>query len=330
MPLPPKAVRRALLPVQAALLLSAVLIAAATALVGLVTVIVDRRARLARIACMVGCYACLELVTLVLLFGAWLLRPLAGRQRAIRTDMSVTAWALGALLGAGRVLLGFRMEIEEPARLAPFDQGPPVLVLARHGGIGDSFAVAHLLIARYGCRLRVVLKQLLAWDPMLDVALTRMGAYWVPPSSGPARREKMQALAAATRPGEAILLFPEGGNWTPRRRISAMARLWRTGQRDAFKAAALMDHVLPPQPGGVFACLAARPDIRVVVMAHTGLDKITSFGDLWRALPFRSVMRLRWWPAAPPPRNEEERMKWLTAEWAVVDEWIAGSAATES
>jgi hypothetical protein len=29
-------------------------------------------------------------------------------------------------------------------------------------------------------------------------------------------------------------------------------------------------HVLPPRPAGVLACLAARPDLDVVVVAHTG------------------------------------------------------------
>jgi hypothetical protein len=58
------------------------------------------------------------------------------------------------------------------------------------------------------------------------------------------------------------------------------------------------------------------------VVAHTGLDRITTAGALWRSLPFEPAMSVRWWLASPPPSGEEERLAWLTAEWAVVDQWI--------
>lgn len=83
-----------------------------------------------------------------------------------------------------------------------------------------------------------------------------------------------------------------------------------------------MEHVLPPRWGGVSACLDARPDLPVVVFAHTGLDKITSVRQLWQALPFRSAMAVRWWSPPPAPAAPAERVEWLTTEWAVVDEWI--------
>jgi 1-acyl-sn-glycerol-3-phosphate acyltransferase len=266
------------------------------------------------------------LVALGLLFGTSLLRPLIGRERAEAADLSIVAWVLGRILAAARLTTGFRMELQEPPVPLPFDQAEPVLVLARHGGVGDSFALAHLLIDRYRRRPRVVLKDLLIWDPMLDVALSRMGAGWIGGSSVLANRNVIEEVARSARPGDAVLLFPEGANWTPQRHQAAISRLRRAGRRQALKTTVLMDHVLPPKAGGVLTCLAARPELPVVIMAHTGLDRITSARALWQALPFKSAMRLRWWIAAPPPGGDKDRVAWLTAEWAVVDEWIDGAS----
>ena len=33
-------------------------------------------------------------------------------------------------------------------------------------------------------------------------------------------------------------------------------------------------------------------------------------------------MTVRAWPTAEVPPDEEDRLAWLTLEWAVVDEWV--------
>ncbi len=91
-----------------------------------------------------------------------------------------------------------------------------------------------------------------------------------------------------------------------------------------------MEHVLPPHPGGVLACLNIRPELPVVVVAHTGLEKVTNASLLWSCLPFRHPMAIRWWPAATAPTGEEARTAWLTTEWAVVDQWIDARRARRS
>lgn len=309
------AVELALLPVMALLM-------AVGALFGLV----DRRLRLLRLTAMAGAYIIVEVVTLVLLFGAWAVRPLRGRDWWDRSNRRLVAWALGAVLGAANRTVGFTISMQEPptGQEAPLDAPGPVLVMARHGGIGDSFALVWLLAARYGRRPRVVLKSLLLWEPMIDVALTRMRACFLPPAArrGEGLDRRVADAASSLGEGEALLLFPEGGNWTPHRRLRAIGRLWAARKSEAVKAAALMEHVLPPRAGGVLACLGARPELPVVVFAHTGLDKLTTAGDVWGALPFSDPMTVRWWPAPAAPADEEGRLAWLTAEWAVVDEWI--------
>ena len=66
----------------------------------------------------------------------------------------------------------------------------------------------------------------------------------------------------------------------------------------------------------------ARPGLGVVVVAHAGLDRLVGVRDVWERLPLRTPMTVRAWPTAPVPPGEDERLAWLTLEWAVVDEWV--------
>ena len=91
------------------------------------------------------------------------------------------------------------------------------------------------------------------------------------------------------------MIFPEGGNFTPRRRERGIERLRKLGlERMAVRAEA-MTNVLAPRPGGVLAALAAAPDADVVLVAHTGLDHMLTVGDVWRELPMDKVLVMRWW-----------------------------------
>ena len=323
MPLP-RLLRRVLLPVLMALELAVLALMVPLAVIGVLAAVVDRRARVLRLAAMGASYLTLELGTLVALLCVWLARPFRSREWWDRVNVAVLAWVLGRILGAARRTVGFRVDLDEPSGAAPWSGPDPVVVMARHGGIGDSFVLVWLLAGRYRRRPRVVLKELLLWEPLIDVALTRAGACFLPPAARRpgALEDRVRALAADLVPGDALLIFPEGGNWTPHRRLRAIGRLWAARKPAAARAAALMDHVLPPRAGGVLACLEERPDLPVVVVAHTGLDKVTSAASLWAALPFERPMTLRWWPAAHPPYGEDDRLAWLTTEWAVVDQWI--------
>jgi hypothetical protein len=83
--------------------------------------------------------------------------------------------------------------------------------------------------------------------------------------------------------------------------------------------------VMPPRPAGALAALAARPDATVVIVAHTGLDTITSVATAWDALPVSDQpMRLRWWcePVDTLPSDAAARQRWLEWQWVLVDQWI--------
>ncbi len=320
----PLLARRLLIPVLIAFEILLLVGLALGAVIGLLVGLADRRLRLLKVALMGMAYIVAEVLALISCAGVWALQPLRRREWYDRVNLRILVAALGAILGAGRVLLGFRVVVDEPPSLSPLDNNEPVIVLARHGGIGDSYTLVWLLASRYQRRPRVVLKEVLLWEPLLDVALNRLGACFLSrradQDGDPA--SKIGILARDLGAGDALLLFPEGGNWTPRRRLRAIARLRVDRKPEAGRKAQLMEHVLPPHPDGVLACLQARPDLAVVVFAHTGLDKITSVAAVWHAIPFRTPMTVGWWPTVPPPPDPEGQLNWLTTEWAVVDEWI--------
>lgn len=324
MTVPSRPVRLAMLPLAAAVMIAVAAVLVLVLVAGLITAPFDPRRRLIRIATFGLVYLAMEFVVLAWGFAAWVRhsREASGWDAA---NDRILMWALGAVLGAARRCLGFRVEMEPEPRES-FPEDAPVLVLARHGGPGDSFSLAYLIEAVYGRRVRIVAKDILQMDPAIDLFLNRRGCCFVGRSSGRGRGngERLADCTAALGPDDALLLFPEGENWTPRRRSRAIRRLHDRRRHRAALAAERMRNVLPPRPSGVARCLAARPGLPVVVAAHSGLDRIVSARQLWHAIPFATPMTVRFWRVNPPGVYSEDSVaEWLTSEWAGVDRWIA-------
>lgn len=324
---PPTAVRRTLIDpmwplVATALAVVFLLVAAISAIAAPLT----RRRRLLRLALLAALYLSLDAGLVVCCAVLWIRHPVSARRdqvRWYRVHHALLRAALGLLLTAARQLLGFRIEVEEP----PDQQrvsGRPLLVLARHGGPGDSFALVEMLTSRYGRRLTIVLTERLRWDPGLDVMLSRLPSCFVRRGNRDAITGRLTQLVQDMTGDDAILLFPEGGNWTPGRHQRVIARLAGAGRRRAAADAASNQHVLPPHPAGVLACLAGRRDLNVAVVAHTGLEHLVNPLSIWRALPVAEPMVVRWWYelAAALPRGTAGRRSWLRLQWAIVDAWI--------
>lgn len=335
MRLPPRRVRRALLPVEVAALVLLVAIFLAATVVGLLVAPFGSRRRPLRVAAFGLAYCLTELGALVAIAALWLRRPHIGRWRVGSEEQwtaaheALLARTLGRVLAAARACAGFRVELSG-TEAATLLEEEPVLVLARHGGPGDSFALVHLLLTRYRRRVRIVLKEILQLDPVLDLLLNRLGSYFLPSKHGGGEdlAEQLATIAADLQPREALLIFPEGGNWTPDRRRRSIRHLRRQGDAELARAAELMTNVLAPRMGGVLACMEVRPGLPVVVVAHTGLDRLTGARKIWDNLPFVHPMVVRSWPAAAAPPGEDARRRWLLTEWAVVDEWIEMARAT--
>lgn len=325
LPLP---IRRLLLPAGAVVLLVLTLVFGVVTVVGVLLVPVSRRRRVLRIAAFAGSYCVVEMAVMVAAGILWLRRGVRGRagdesERSwVDTNQRLLAWALGRVLGAARRFLGFQVVVVETSDATALAGMDPVLVLARHGGPGDSFALVHLLLTRYHRCVHIVLKDILQLDPAVDLLLNRLNCCFLGSDHGRDTTERLAQMACDLGPGDALLLFPEGANWTPDRRQRAIRHLRRHHKTQAARAAALMTNVLPPRPDGVFTCLDANPGLGVVVVAHAGLDRMVRARQAWDQLPLRTCMTVRAWPAAEVPADREGRLAWLTLEWAVVDEWV--------
>jgi 1-acyl-sn-glycerol-3-phosphate acyltransferase len=204
--------------------------------------------------------------------------------------------------------------------------GRPEIVVSRHAGPGDSVILIHALVNWFDREPRIVLKATLQWDPTVDVLLNRLPNRFISPGrTGTASLEdEIEELATGLDENDAFVIFPEGGNFSPRRRLSAIARLRARGLRDLAVRAERLHNVLPPKPSGLFAAIDAAPDAGVIFVAHTGLDQMITVADVWRELPMDKRLIMRFWSVPPEevPAGEEARTVWLYDWWARIDAWI--------
>jgi 1-acyl-sn-glycerol-3-phosphate acyltransferase len=212
----------------------------------------------------------------------------------------------------------------------------PLLVFARHAGPGDSLLIVHALVSEFGREPRVVLKDALQWAPAIDIALNRLPNRFItapakagdPPGEVVLDRPEDAIATLATRldGDDALVLFPEGGNFTVRRRDRSIQSLLRKGMRAEARKAARMRYVLAPRPGGVLAALANAPEADVLWVGHTGADHVMSPGDVWREIPLQAEIVMHFWtvPTGEIPTDPDEQVAWLYAWWQRIDDWIAG------
>jgi 1-acyl-sn-glycerol-3-phosphate acyltransferase len=101
----------------------------------------------------------------------------------------------------------------------------PRLVLGRHAGPGDSFLLVREILSWTGRRPRIVLKSTLRLDPVIDVLLGRLPVAFIGPTAADRKAavHAVRELAETMGPDDALLIFPEGGNFTEARRDRAIA-----------------------------------------------------------------------------------------------------------
>ncbi|WP_433058392.1 lysophospholipid acyltransferase family protein [Dactylosporangium sp. CS-033363] len=282
------------------------------------------RLRALRVSWMLAVYLFLEVVALVVLFALWVGSGFGWRLRGPRFQRAhyvLTGTFLRILYHQARWALGVKVSVvgTDPDVAAP---GQPELVFCRHAGPGDSFLLVHSLINWFDREPRIVLKQTLQWDPVIDVMLNRLPNHFV--TYGANSEERISELSTGLDENDVLVLFPEGGNFTPSRRERAIQRLRDLGLTSMAERAERMRHVLAPRPGGTLAALDAAPEAGVIWVAHTGLEKLLTVGDLWSHLPLDLTITMRWWSVEPSeiPQGREERVEWLYEWWAKIDDWI--------
>jgi 1-acyl-sn-glycerol-3-phosphate acyltransferase len=279
-----------------------------------------------------------EIVALVMLFGLWIVSGFGGRlhtEAYQRRNYAIVRWFLDALYRGAERTYGLRIEIDEPElagdelaaeELARLTR--PVIVLSRHAGPGDSFLLVQQLLSVYGRRPRVVMKASLQLDPIVDVMGNRLPNVFVRHRETGEKvfTQLIERMARGLGTDGALVIFPEGANWTPNRWRRSIRRLELAGDRDLADRAREMPNVLPPRPGGALAAITARPDADVIFVAHAGLDTILSISDVWSRFPVDQVIKARWWrvPFDQVPRDAEyeTQERWLYDWWERIDAWI--------
>jgi 1-acyl-sn-glycerol-3-phosphate acyltransferase len=336
--LPSRPVRRFTGPLLIAALVAGILLLPVFVVVALVaSFFLPGRWRALRLLGFALAYLALEVVGQVAAGVLWVVFGFGRRLRSPASraaHYTVLRLILDALMRAAERLFALRL-VTDGDSWSPLDDGVPgstnaMVVLSRHAGPGDSFLLVNTLMNRDHLRQpRIVLKDLLQWDPLIDVYLNRLPNHFVAAGPGSDSARAIGDLARDLGEEDALLIFPEGANFTPRRRVRAIERLRNRGLASAARRAEALQHVLPPRPAGVAAALTAAPHADVVLVVHTGLDHLRSVRDLWRALPMDKTLHLRWWfvPAAEVPRGEAELTDWLYSWWTTIDDWISTTSA---
>jgi 1-acyl-sn-glycerol-3-phosphate acyltransferase len=278
-------------------------------------------------------YMSIEALLLVVLLGFWVA---SGFGRGIRRPYwegihyDLVQGVMWVFFREARRVLHLEIATDGPAPDA--HPGQPLLVCCRHAGPGDSFVLIHALMHWYAREPRVVLKNTLAWDPAIDVLLNRIPARFISPNpaAGANLEEQIAALATGLDENDAFVIFPEGGNFSERRRVRGIERLRKLGLEAMAQRAEAMTNVLAPRPGGLLAALDAAPDADVVLVAHTGLDHVVTVADIWRELPMDKRIVMRWWRVsrAEIPPDKDARIDWLFDWWERIDVWIDANRPT--
>jgi len=335
--LPPRWVRRVVL---APLLLVVALVWLPVGVVlvvlvgGVITWLLPGKLRITRILWMATFYLFWDAVVIVAAFALWVASGFGWaihRPRFQRAHYVLAGRMLQVLFWQVRWTLRLTIDVQD-ADVGAVLTGRPIIVASRHAGPGDSFILVHALLNWFDREPLIVLKDTLQWDPAIDILLNRLPTQFVTPHS--ARRDGAPGLSSAVGDlaellddRSALLIFPEGGNVTPRRRTARIEALRAKGRDDLAEQAEQMVNVMAPHAGGLLSALDAAPTAGVVFVAHTGLDRLVTTRDIWRELPMDKRIIMKGWSvdAAEIPRERAAQEEWLFASWLRTDQWIAAN-----
>jgi 1-acyl-sn-glycerol-3-phosphate acyltransferase len=304
-----------------------------------------QRMRTLRLVCFGLVWFLAETAALAVFGCLWIVSGFGGRldtEPYQSRHFAVMRWLLDLMYHTAQCTCGLRVQVTGPL----VDAGKrPLIVLSRHAGPGDSLLLVHHLLTACDRRPRLVMKAALQLDPSLDVLANRLPNVLLhhrragnraadqPGSSTDSRHqtEQIKRLSAGLDTHGALVIFPEGGNWSPQRWRRAIARLRRSGLDDLAERAKAMPNVLAPRTGGALAALAACPSADVIFVAHAGLDRLVSVRDVWQSLADDVTVTARWWrvPAADVPRaaGHQAQVDWLYDWWQRIDEWVGAQHA---
>ena len=327
-PVPPKILRRLVLaPLVALLDLAVVVLSPVLLIVAALVSPLFGGWRPLRVVALVIVFAARHLAAMLACLGLWVASGFGLRTQSetmMRAHYRVLDWFVGGVYRAVLKLARVRVNVTESAAAGKVlsDRSRPVVVLSRHAGEGDTLLVIHELLRLHGRGPRVVMHEALRLDPLIDVMGERLPNRFIDPRGGDTEVE-IAAMARELGDQGALVIFPEGANFTEKRRLRGIERLHEAGHAEEAEWARAMQHVSAPRPGGALAAIEASPGADVVIMGHDGFP--TGLGEVWRLLPEPQTIELRLWhePADAIPADPDARIDWLFGWWRTLDEWVA-------
>jgi len=290
---------------------------------------VIRRPQLVVFARLLVAYFLRELATLLACGGLWVASGAGWMMSTRRFQLlhwRLLRWFIHGITAQALSLLGID-EVADPTPEAAraLEGERPLIVFSRHAGPGDTLLLVDRLVYGFDRRPSVVFKETLAVEPCVDLIAHRLPHAVLDTEDHDESEAQIERVTAQLGRRGALLLFPEGGNFTPQRWRSAIVNLRRKGRRRAAADAQRMSHVLPPRPTGVLAALRAKPSADVIFAAHTGLGLAAYAREIWQQMPIGKTLRSRMWvvEAAEVPRDPDEQLAWVNTWWSRIDEWIA-------
>jgi 1-acyl-sn-glycerol-3-phosphate acyltransferase len=280
-------------------------------------------------------YLARELLVLIACGGLWLMSGFGARMRSRRSQrlhLRLLRWFVHGM--AAEVLDLLRIDIESapsPAAESALRRDGPLLFFSRHAGPGDTVLLVDRLLSEYDRAPSVVFKQTLAIDPCIDLIGHRMPHAVLDTSNAEECEAQIRSVAAGLEARGVLVLFPEGGNFTPERRQRALHSLRRKGRRREAAAGERMTHMMPPHPTGALAALRGNPQADIVFAAHTGLGLAAFPRELWRETPIDRTLKTRMWlvEAKDRPEGEDAQTQWLYEWWQRLDAWVVGEGEEE-
>ncbi len=325
--LPPRWIRRLI--IAPVVFVGALVFTLASPFIHLVAAVLDlvfdrRRWRISRVVgiCLAFCVA--EVFGLFALFTVWVgsvFGLFMDRPFWVRANNLLAGQYMALVTNAIVFFVGFDFTMTLDA---PTDR--PQLVFARHVGPGDALRLMKIVFRDMNRRCHAVGAAKLQWDPFLDIAGERLGFHYLhqTPKDTIAELDEIRRLTAGMGPSETLILCPEGGNFTPRRRAQRIDFERSRGREHRAQLAESLKHTLLPKTGGVMAAIEGAPEATVVFLGHAGLDDITSVRSLWQSIPLNRTVVAHGWSVSldDMPADREGRSQWLLDQWFVVDEWI--------
>ena len=325
--LPPKWVRRIVVaPLVVAICLGLIAISPFFLLAAvLVDLVVPGNLRATRMVTFGTFYLVMEVAGLIVLFALWVRFGFGTRlktKHAQDVHYRFKRLFLALIYRAVSALFGLRINIEK--RQPP--QPGPIVVFCRHAGAGNSLMLIGTMMIAFNRRPRTVMLAKLQWDPLFDTMGNRLPNRFIKHDKKDADRyvAAIGNLAKDLSDQDAFVLFPEGRDFTQRLRVRAISYLERKGFTRYAEKARELENVLPPRHRGPMAAITSAPEADVVFVAHTVLEEIGTFKDLWSRIPLTDPVDGRYWriPPSEVPKTEPELIEWLYDWWERIDDWI--------